>query len=140
MGGERVAARAVVVATEGPEASRLLGQPAPRQPRACTCVYFAAETAPIDEAILMLDGDRSGPVNNLAVMSNVSASYAPAGASLVAATIVGTASEPDDRLIPAVRHQMRRWFAPRASPGGRLDAQTWHLIPFRVLRAFSTTL
>ncbi len=111
-GGERIAARAVVIAAEGDEAARLLGQPAPRTPRACTCVYFAADAAPIDEALLMLDGERSGPINNLAIMSNVAASYAPAGASLLAATIIGTATESDDRLMPSIRRQLKSWFGP----------------------------
>ena len=62
--GETIAADAVVVATEGPEAARLAGLPAPGS-RPVTCLYFAAERAPIAEPILVLDGDGTGPVNNL---------------------------------------------------------------------------
>lgn len=123
--GESIAARAVVIATEGPEAARLLGQAVPPPPRSCTCVYFAADRPPIDEPILLLNGERSGPVNNLAVMSQLAASYAPAGASLMAVTTVGISNLVDDQLIPAIRQQLRSWF------GGAVDG--WrHLRTYRI--------
>ena len=110
--GRRIGARAIVIAAEGPEAARLLGQPAPRPARACTCAYFAADRAPIDEALLMLDGERSGPVNNLAVMSHVAPSYAPSGAALLAATMLGMPAASDDDVLSSMRHQLRSWFGP----------------------------
>lgn len=113
--GERIGAAAVVVATQGTEAVRLLGGSAPRPPRACTCVYFAAERAPIDEPLLVLDGSRSGPVNNLAVLSAVAPSYAPAGAALVSTTRIGAADEADDVLVPMIRHQLTGWFGAQVS-------------------------
>jgi phytoene dehydrogenase-like protein len=109
--GRGIGARAIVIASEGPEAARLLGQPAPRPARACTCVYFAADRPPIDEAMLMLNAEGSGPVNNLAVMSQVAPSYAPAGAVLLAATVLGVPAS-DDQLMPLVRQQLRSWFGP----------------------------
>ena len=45
-GGEPIAAREVVVATEPPEAARLTGAPLPREPRSTTTLWFAAERAP----------------------------------------------------------------------------------------------
>ena len=62
--GETIAGDAVVIATEGPEAARLTGLPAPGS-RPVTCLYFAAEKAPVRDPILILDGDGTGPVNNL---------------------------------------------------------------------------
>lgn len=112
-GGDRLEARAVVVATEGSAAAALLGQPAPPQPRACTCVYFAAPRAPIAEPVLLLDGERSGLVNNVAVMSNVSPSYAPAGQALIAATLIGAVADPTDQLVSRIRKQMTGWFGPQ---------------------------
>jgi phytoene dehydrogenase-like protein len=107
--GETVAARAVVVATEGPEAARLTGQlPAPGS-RSVTALYFAAERAPIGEPILILDGDGGGPVNNLCVPSQVAPSYAPVGAALVSASVLEEPENPDT-LEPAVRAQLTGWF------------------------------
>lgn len=124
--GETLAADAVVVATEGPEAARLAGLPAPGS-RPATCLYFAAEKAPLDEPILVLDGDGDGPVNNLCVPSRVAPSYAPAGAALVSASVVGGAASDagDSALEGAVRRQLEGWFGPEVR-GWRL-LRTCHI-------------
>ena len=111
--GETLGGDAVVVATEGPEAARLTGLPGPGS-RPATCLYFAAERAPITEPMLVLDGDGTGPVNNLCFPSRVSPSYAPAGATLVSASVVGGAASDagDAALERAVRGQMEGWFGP----------------------------
>ena len=53
--GERIEARAVVVATEGPTAAKLLDVEPPRS-RSVTCLYFAAPKDPVAEPILVLNG------------------------------------------------------------------------------------
>ncbi len=111
-GGEGVAAGAVVVATEAPEAARLAGLAAAPAGRAMTCVYYAAERAPVDEPILLLDGEGAGPVNNVAVPSAVARGYAPAGAALVSATVLGVPAQDDAALDAAVRAQLAGWFGP----------------------------
>ena len=126
--GEAIGGDAVVVATEGPEASRLAGLPAPGS-RSVTCLYFAAEQAPLEEPILVLDGDGVGPVNNLCVPSQVASAYAPAGAALVSASVVdeaGTAGEAT--LEGAVRSQLEGWFGPQV--------RSWrHLRTYRIHHA-----
>jgi len=108
--GESVEAEAVVVATEAPEAARLAGLPGVPAGRALTCLYYAAERAPVDEPILLLDGDGGGPVNNVAVPSAVARGYAPPGAALVSATVLGNPGLDDAALEAAVRAQMAAWF------------------------------
>jgi phytoene dehydrogenase-like protein len=108
--GERIDARAVVVATDGPTAHRLLGRSvADPGSRAVACCWFSAPAAPIPGPVLMLDGDGSGPAKNVAVMSEVAPSYAPPGRALVTAAIPGP-----DALDPTVgartREQLARWF------------------------------
>src|SRR5271154_327170 len=80
-GGEKLQARAIVVAAEGPAAAHLVGEVEPAS-RSVSCFYYEAEEAPVAQPMLVLNGDGSGPVNNFAVMSNVAASYAPAGKNL----------------------------------------------------------
>ncbi len=124
--GEVLDATAVVVATEGPEAARLLGLPAPGS-RSVACVYFAAKLAPRREPMLLLDGEGSGPVNNLCFPSNVAPSYAPPGRTLVAASVLEAPAD-DDALEAGVRTQMRAWF-------GR-GADDWrHLKTYRIAHA-----
>ncbi len=65
-GGRRIDARNVVIATEGPEASRLLGLPIVRS-KSASCVWYAAPSPPVEGGIVVLDGEASGPVANLAV-------------------------------------------------------------------------
>jgi phytoene dehydrogenase-like protein len=100
----------IVVATDASASAALVGTPS-RRWRGTTCLYFACEHAPIDEPILVLDGDGTGPVNHLAVLSVVAPSYAPSGAHLVSASAVGdAASLPDLELEAAVRTQLGGWF------------------------------
>lgn len=107
--GLTIEAEAVVVATEGPEASRLTGIPHVGS-RSAGCVYFAADAAPVDGRYIVLDGGDSGPVLNVAVMSNVAPSYAPPGSHLVAAALPGV-HEGD--LAEAARRQLRQWWGPQ---------------------------
>jgi phytoene dehydrogenase-like protein len=122
-GGEKVEADAVVVAVPGNEGNSLLkglggwNIPEVRGWNSTTTFYYAAEQPPVNEPIILLNGEGrgSGPVSNVAVMSAVSPGYAPPGAHLVVASVVGEA--PTDgvalnRLDQAVRAHMSRWFGP----------------------------
>jgi hypothetical protein len=108
--GEVLRPRAVVVATEGPEAHRLLGS-AVDDPgsRAAACCWFATSGPPVSGTALVLEGTGGGPARNVAVLSEVAPSYAPPGRSLVAAAVPGP-----EALGPEVTHQVReqlaRWF------------------------------
>jgi hypothetical protein len=108
-GGRSISAKHVIVATEGPVASRLLGLPQVKS-RSAGCVYFAADVAPVDGAYVILDGHGHGPVYNVAVMSHVSPAYVPAGKHLVAAALPGTI---DGDLESAARRQVRSWWGPQ---------------------------
>jgi phytoene dehydrogenase-like protein len=110
-GGERLQAKAVVVATDGPAAAGLLGGPAPPASVAVSCLYFAADRAPVDEPVLVLDGDGEGPVNHLCVPSAVAPTYAPSGAALVSATVLDRPGLPQGAdLEAAVLGQLADWF------------------------------
>lgn len=104
--GHSVTAANIIVATEGPMASQLLGI-APVASRAAGCVYFSAPVAPVDGAYVVLDGHGEGPVLNVSVMSNVSPHYAPEGQHLVAAAMPGVC---DGDLEAAARRQLRSWW------------------------------
>ena len=104
--GSSIAAKAVIVATEGPVANRLVTIPDVRS-RSVSCVYFDAPTPPTDSRLIVLDGDGLGPVLNVAVMSNVSPHYAPPGRHLVAAAIPGVV---DGDLESVARAQLTTMF------------------------------
>jgi phytoene dehydrogenase-like protein len=107
--GEIISARAVVVATDGPTASSLLGIPVVES-RKVGCVYFSADTPPTKEKYVVLDGTGNGPVLNVAVISNVAPSYAPADKHLIVAALPGV-TEGD--LEAMSRKQLRSWWGPQ---------------------------
>ena len=126
--GRRVPAGAVVVATEGVTAARLLGEEPPRAWRSVTNLYFAAPRSPVRGPYLVLNGEATGPVNNLCVPSEVAEAYAPPGRSLISATVLGLPAESDQDLEAGVRDQLTGWF-------GRQTADWTHLRTYRIRQA-----
>jgi phytoene dehydrogenase-like protein len=106
--GTRLQARAVVVATDGEQAGRLLGVES-RPTRGTTCLHFAAPQAPFEGPYLVLNGTGSGPVNSVLCPSNLSADYAPPDESLVTVNVFGAEHNPD-ALETAIRKQLVGWF------------------------------
>jgi phytoene dehydrogenase-like protein len=126
-------ARAVVLAVPGNDGNRLLGGvggwsiPEVRAWNKTTAFYYAAQQVPSVEPILLLNGEgrAAGPVNHVAVMSAVSPQYAPPGAHLVVANVVGEAPAEDAallRLDRAVRLHMRKWTGPAVDSWKMLGA------------------
>ena len=107
-----IQARAVVIATDEPEAARLLGIPITPKFKGVWCYYFVADAPPNDENVIFLNGDGTGPINNCCILTNVSSSYGPPGAALVSVTVLETAL---DRSDPAIREQLVQWFGPQAA-------------------------
>ena len=119
--GHTIKAKAVVVATDGPTASRLLSLPRVES-RSVSCVYFAAPKAPFDHKYIVLNGSEEGPALNIAVMSNISSHYAPVGQHLIAAAVPQSL---DNDLENTVRAQLRHWW------GEQVDS--WrHLRTYRI--------
>jgi len=121
--GEHLRARALVIATEGPETARLLGRP-PETPmakasRGTTCFYFAADRAPFQGPYLVLNGEGRGRINSLLCPSNLSDHYAPPGRSLVTVNCHGTEDNPDT-LETVLRRELADWFGPKTRDWERL--------------------
>lgn len=120
--GDVMSHDAVIIATEGPAASALLGLPIVPS-KSVGCVYFSATEAPTDTKLVVLDGTGVGPVLNVAIMSNVAPSYAPAGRHLIAAAMPGHV---DGDLSSVARAQLRSWW------GAQVDG--WdHLHTYRII-------
>lgn len=121
----RLQARSIVVATEGPEAARLLPRiRAPRSLRA-TCLYFAAPQAPMSEPILVLNAG-GGLINNLAVMSNTASTYAPDGQSLISVTVLGEPELEGERLTEQVLAELKAWYGKAADEFRHLRTYVIH--------------
>lgn len=98
-----VHARAVVVATDGWTAARLLSNAVPDpSPRGVRTVYHAAEPFEGASGNLHLAAERS-PVSNSIVISQAAPDYAPPGTMLVSTSLVSGAEpvDPDGRTVRA---------------------------------------
>lgn len=108
-GGEVLSGSEVVVACEGPAAARLLNHTPPKS-HGVRCLYFAANSSPINEPILVLNGEGSGPINNLCVPTELDPSLSPDGRSLVSVTVLEANDESKSNLQIEVRNQLRQWY------------------------------
>jgi phytoene dehydrogenase-like protein len=130
--GEILRANSIVVATEGPEACRLLGYSHNINSRSVSVLYFVAKEPPLDEPILAVNGGSRGPVNNVCVPNLVQPTYAPEGNWLVSASVIGWPTSDDRALVNMVRNQLRRWYG--------LVALEWRLLRvYRILHAHPVT-
>lgn len=135
--GVREEGDAVVVATDAPAAEELLPGMPPRKMNAVTCLYFAAAEPPVRGPYLVLNGEGRGPVNNLAVMSEVAPEYAPPGQSLVSVSVVEPSGEAET-LEARVREQLAEWFGAAVTKWRHLRTYAIpHALPAQTPEAFS---
>ncbi|MFK3983899.1 NAD(P)/FAD-dependent oxidoreductase [Micromonospora sp. NPDC050397] len=87
--------RAVLVATDPGTATRLLPSLGPVRTRALTTYYHSVAHPPLDEPILLLDGDRREIVANTVVISRAAPTYAPPGRHLVSTSVAGHTPPPE---------------------------------------------
>lgn len=125
--GERLTCSQTVVAVDGAAAASLLPTSIqkPVEMRGTWCLYYGAEDAPVDEGVLVLDGDGTGPANHLVVMSKVSPELAPPGKHLICISAMPSAPTQIEALQRAVEAQMGTWF-------GTATVARWH--PLRSYR------
>ncbi|MGJ3243664.1 MAG: protoporphyrinogen/coproporphyrinogen oxidase [Opitutales bacterium] len=108
--GRELSGSAVVLAVDPRSAARLRGLTEPPM-RGTAVVYFAAERSPLDEPVLVLNGEGAGPVNTLAVLTDVQPGYSPDHRSLIAVSVIRHAGTLDSPAgLRAVRDQLTRWF------------------------------
>jgi phytoene dehydrogenase-like protein len=93
IGGDTHPADAVIVATDPASAAGLITDISAPAARSVTTWYYRPTCAPEDladgQAVLILDGDRRGPLVNTVVLTHAAPEYAPAGAALISASALG---------------------------------------------------
>jgi monoamine oxidase len=114
--GGDIDARAVVVATDATWAADHLPVDPPAL-RDLTTFYHRAPASPAGRTLLHVDGDRSGPVVNTAVLSDAAPSYCGSGA-LVSSTVLGCHDDRDTVVI--VEAQLTRIYG--------ADTTGWELV------------
>ncbi len=109
--GEQLEVEAVVVATEGDSAARLLALERTPAALGVLNVYFAAPCSPVGGPDLVLNGEGpgDGPINVLSCPSDVAPLYAPRDQALVSVQVLEFAGD-DTALEAALREQLARWY------------------------------
>jgi phytoene dehydrogenase-like protein len=126
--GESVKGQRVVLATDGPETARLLGNPYSVASQGELCLYFSAKEPPIAEPYLILNGNGVGWINSLTVPNIVSPTYAPVGRALISVVVVGHLSANNSTVEKTVRQELTEWFGPVVTD--------WeHLRTYRIVHA-----
>ncbi len=107
-------APSIVIATEEPTASKLLGVKSSKRDgppvASTTCFYFSIDRAAKHVPVLMLNGNPFGRIHHVAFPSDAQSSYAPSGKALLSVNLVGEQDLVSDELLAAVRRELVEWF------------------------------
>ena len=108
--GEIIKASSIVIATPHDTAQALSSKiKLPEIPwRSVTNLYFSAPKSPLQEPVIALNGENSGLVNNVAVLTDLSPHYAPTGQALVSISLIGIHEQ--ENLPSEVVTELRHWF------------------------------
>ncbi len=110
--GQQISARRVVLACDPPAIAALaltahVHVEVPAASLGCTTVYFRSSAPLLDGDALWLNSSPDATVSHAITITNVAPTYAPAGASLTAATVLGASAVLDETdLLPRVRKDL----------------------------------
>lgn len=122
--GESLSARALVVATEGPAAAELLPRLNPAPYRRVTCLYYAASEPPFSGPFLLLNGEGTGPINHLCVLTQIAPTYTTTNKQSISVSVLDHADLSEEDLATQVRQQLREWFASQTTDWQFIRAYT----------------
>jgi len=113
--GELCRARVVIIATDEALPGTVPAEMGRAEWHAVTCLYFDAPRSPVRGPWLLLNGagpagQGAGPVNNVAVLSEVAPEYAPPGRALISVSVLGIPDDDDEPLAAQVLGQLGVWF------------------------------
>ncbi|WP_435360567.1 NAD(P)/FAD-dependent oxidoreductase [Haloarchaeobius sp. DFWS5] len=143
LGGEQVAADAVVVATDPKRAKELTGvESIPTDANGCVTQWYAIDdTGALDAGKRLMLNTESDAPNQVADHTAVSETYAPDGTRLLSATFLGDREESDDELAELARETVASWYPERRFD--RFELRHTDRIPFAQFQqppGFSETL
>lgn len=125
--GQTIRGQQIVVATGIDALGELLHIDAYRRSVGESCLYFSATDwrPPFQHPFLALNGEDSGPINNIAFPSLAAPEYAPEGKILIGVVVLDDEYRNRDDLEDLVRHQCQDWF-------GDAVKQWEHLRTYRI--------
>lgn len=109
--GDTISADAVIVATTAPEAARLTGMEMTEGNVGTTCLYFTGPASVYDDKKIVLNANPGAFVNNVSQLDNVAPEYAPPGAHLLSAVILGIPDGDESTIYERALRDLRRIWA-----------------------------
>ena len=103
----------VILAADPPTIRRLTGADVPQRAVSSTYLYYSSDVLLDDEPRLLLNAE-GGLINNAIWGSNVNPALAPAGARLLAVTVLGLPALDDADLDRKVRGELAQWYGASA--------------------------
>jgi len=108
--GDVMDADEIIIATEERTTATLLGRPQPNYQKVYN-VYFYTDRVPYKQALVALNPDPNGLVNNLCVLSNAAPTYAPSGQHLISVSVLNDRMVGDDASLPSkIQNELTKWF------------------------------
>jgi len=109
--GQKIESHNTVIAVEESNADNLLGvtKTNTSYKTEVSCLYFGVKKTNVPEAILILNGTGSGPVNNLSLMPK-GTEYAPENFKLVVVSVVSHQFLDKNNLKQLVVDQLEQWY------------------------------
>ena len=109
--GQKIESHNTVIAVEESNANNLLGVTKTNSSykTEVACLYFGVKKTNVPEAILILNGTGSGPVNNLSLMPK-GTEYAPENFKLVVVSVVSHQFLDKNNLKQLVVDQLEQWY------------------------------
>lgn len=123
--GTRVDGSSLVLATDMTQAAGLDDSGWKRAWNGTTCLYFAADTAPVREPVLVLNAEGRGIINSVVVPSMVAPGYAPDGKHLVGVSCLGIPASDSAETERLVLAELAAWFGTEVADWRHL--RTYHL-------------
>ena len=122
--GESLSGRAIIVATEGPAAAKLVPLLNPTPYRGVTCFYYAASETPFLGPFLLLNGDGAGPINNLCVLTQIAPTYTTTNKQVISVSVLNPDDLSEEDLATRVSQQLGEWFGSQTEDWQFLRAYT----------------
>jgi phytoene dehydrogenase-like protein len=131
--GEIIEAKKIILAVPPHQLEKLLpGYQSKTKFLPISTIYFASNTPPVKQPVILLNGDEKGIVSSVFVPTTVQPSYAPAGRHLIAVTLHDTPVLHDEELVDAVLAEMINWFGVQVNDWVHLKTfHIKHALPFK---------
>ena len=109
--GEVIDAEMVVVATDARAAKSLTGIASiPDEFHGSTTIYYAAPERPVDDPVLVANGNRPVRLNHFVCLSRIAPQRGNGTEHLISATVLGVPELSDDSLAHTVRYEIQSWY------------------------------